>query len=1136
MNIKRVQTPNTINFELTSAKRRVLQLIVLSCFLLIGAHASTAATINVPADYPTIQAAVSASAPGDTIQVAAGTYTENLIINHRLILKGAGSGVDDSMNTIIVSAAANTPVITLTAGGDNATDRLVIQDLRIKGASGSSSHAGSGITLQIGVFGYLTFDNIAVVENSGHGIGINLFAPLNDIVILDSTLSQNGGSGFRAPASSTGINGLEVTNSHFDGNTDGGFTAYSFNLTNWNIKNSTFNDNVGPNVPYTGGYGMYIEGHIVQNINIDCSDFSRNIGMDENDLNVSAGLVFLPFTPGDMYSNITITHSKFDDNPLFGVLVQPGAGTLMENIALDCDAFERNGYGIFIFDPGVINGFSINHSNFVGNTIAGLENDNAATIDATKNWWGDPSGPSDSGPGAGDAIKNDWPGSGPVLFAPYRTTSSACPSACTPAPSINIVKKTNGTDNNVAPGLYLEVGSTVNWTYEVTNNGNVPLNNVTVMDNQGVIVTCPVANLADGESMTCTGSGAATAGQYTNIGTATGTLPTGQNVTASNPDNYFGLSPAISIVKLTNGTNNDTGTGPYVPVGSTVNWTYNVTNTGNVTLTNVAVTDNKIGAICTIGTLSPGAMASCTKSGTAVAGQYTNIGTATGKPPVGVNVTATNPDNYFGQAASISIVKKTNGTDNNVAPGPTVTVGSTVTWTYLVTNTGNVTLTGVAVTDNKVGAICTIGILAPGVTASCTKSGTAVAGQYTNIGTVTGKPPVGANVTASNPDNYFGQVSCPTAGTLTFSGNNVTSGTAGNIRTFSLNSLNVHASAFSRIRSSGTWNTAYIGAYTGGLGVTDTSEGNGSNNTHKTDNIGGRDNYVLLEFSEPVVVDRAFLDWVGADSDITVWIGTKMNPYTSHLTLSDALLSSLYTEVNATAGDTPVSRWADLNASQKSGNVVVIAAHTLDTSPEDAFKLSTLELLCPPPPVCAAGTFAFSSNTATSGTAGNIRTFTVNGVTVNVSAFSRADSGGGWATSYLGLYSGGLGVTDTSEGTGSNNTHKVDNLGGRNNYLLFEFSAPVVVDRAFLDIIGADSDLSAWIGTKTDPINNHLTLSDALLISLGSREDNAGSAAARWANINAGNVSGNVLVISAMVGDAAKNDAFKVSKLDVTCR
>ena len=38
-------------------------------------------------------------------------------------------------------------------------------------------------------------------------------------------------------------------------------------------------------------------------------------------------------------------------------------------------------------------------------------------------------------------------------------------------------------------------------------------------------------------------------------------------------------------------------------------------------------------------------------------------------------------------------------------PGLTVATGSTVTWAYTVTNTGNVALSNVSVTDNKIGAI-----------------------------------------------------------------------------------------------------------------------------------------------------------------------------------------------------------------------------------------------------------------------------------------------------------------------------------------------------------------------------------------------------------------------------------------------
>ena len=121
---------------------------------------------------------------------------------------------------------------------------------------------------------------------------------------------------------------------------------------------------------------------------------------------------------------------------------------------------------------------------------------------------------------------------------------------------------------------------------------------------------------------------------------------------------------------------------------------------------------------------------------------------------------------------------------------------------------------------------------------------------------------------------------------------------------------------------------------------------------------------------------------------------------------------------------------------------------------------------------------------------GNIRSYTVGGVTVKVSGFNRVDSNGAWSTSYLGVYSHGLGVTNFSEGNGSNDQHVVDNVGGNRDYLLFEFSTPIVVDKAYLDYIVGDSDMSAWIGTKTNPIANHNTLSDAFLTSLGTREDN----------------------------------------------
>jgi hypothetical protein len=74
--------------------------LVLS-FSLVTATPVAAATINVPSDYSTIQAAIDAATPGDTINVAAGTYIEQVVINKSLTLQGAGD------TTIIKPSAGN---------------------------------------------------------------------------------------------------------------------------------------------------------------------------------------------------------------------------------------------------------------------------------------------------------------------------------------------------------------------------------------------------------------------------------------------------------------------------------------------------------------------------------------------------------------------------------------------------------------------------------------------------------------------------------------------------------------------------------------------------------------------------------------------------------------------------------------------------------------------------------------------------------------------------------------------------------------------------------------------------------------------------------------------------------------------
>ena len=217
------------------------------------------------------------------------------------------------------------------------------------------------------------------------------------------------------------------------------------------------------------------------------------------------------------------------------------------------------------------------------------------------------------------------------------------------------------------------------------------------------------------------------------------------------------ISPAIDIDKSTNG-----GDGLTVETGSTVTWEYNVTNTGDVNLTNVVVSDDEEGTICTIPTLAAGASDTCEKNGTAEAGQYDNNGTVTADV-VGSAIIVSDWDvsSYFAETRSIRIEKSTNGMNADTGTGPQVLPGSEIIWEYVVTNTSNVTLTDINVTDDREGDICVIQSLAAGASHTCEANGTAIEGQYANIGTVTAMTPAGAPVTDSDPSHYLGNPDCP---------------------------------------------------------------------------------------------------------------------------------------------------------------------------------------------------------------------------------------------------------------------------------------------------------------------------------------------------------------------------------------
>ena len=160
------------------------------------------------------------------------------------------------------------------------------------------------------------------------------------------------------------------------------------------------------------------------------------------------------------------------------------------------------------------------------------------------------------------------------------------------------------------------------------------------------------------------------------------------------------VAAAVSIVKSTNGDDANDAPGPAIPVGSPVSWTYDVENVGLVTLVDLVVTDDQnVVVSCPSTTLEPERTMTCTASGTAVKGPYRNVGSVVGFPSIGgqtltVPVTAQDPSHYFGTQAGLTL-------DKTATPTTYDAVGDVISYSYLVTNTGNVTLTGVTVTRRQ---------------------------------------------------------------------------------------------------------------------------------------------------------------------------------------------------------------------------------------------------------------------------------------------------------------------------------------------------------------------------------------------------------------------------------------------------
>jgi uncharacterized repeat protein (TIGR01451 family) len=263
---------------------------------------------------------------------------------------------------------------------------------------------------------------------------------------------------------------------------------------------------------------------------------------------------------------------------------------------------------------------------------------------------------------------------------------------------LTLAKSGTLNDDDGTPGV--SAGDTIDYTFTVENTSDVTLTGIELDDPAATVTGGPISSLAAGalDNSTFTATYTLTqedvdSGSFTN----TATVTSSEGAVASDSDTQTWTAAAgISLDKRI------TQNAQYDAVGDVIQYAFDVTNTGNVTLAGpVLVTDGLTeDEACPAlgdGDLDVGETATCTASYTVTQadldnGSIQNTATATvdGQTSAPSSATAT-----AAQTQSVSLGTRVTAND------PYDAVGQIITFEFDVTNSGNVTLAGpVSVVDD----------------------------------------------------------------------------------------------------------------------------------------------------------------------------------------------------------------------------------------------------------------------------------------------------------------------------------------------------------------------------------------------------------------------------------------------------
>ncbi len=477
-----------------------------------------------------IQAAINAAQDGTTINVTAGTFDERLTIPsiHGLTLRGSGQG------TILKpsSAPAGAKIIDIT-GADVLIDGFAFDFLGVAGNRVAINCLDSSVT-----FHGNTFANLSASDAAGYYSEIMAYAKapgLSDStrarVVFENNVFVDAG---RVAVLAHYFVDLTVKNNVFVRTIDD--FGYAIELGSQAVGSIVGNVILGYDTPAlsdgSASGGIYIEncftstafggsGHVDKTVVVMLNTiFNNQVGIVAgNEWDGYAGDVDILVTAAQNWvlvnDNAGVQIADEDREDGSSVTYEASENTVSGNgigysiytygdgdvtVRITNDEITLNGIGVHVADyaagaSGSAYEVSIHGSSIVGNGEGIVDALDGITVDATLNWWGDPSGPSGEGSGLGDSV------SGNVLFSPWLGSD---PDGDAAAPGVQITGPVLIVVDDVGP---VPAGGYLDAAIEGANGPMLPYDDTILVQEGSFTASAPItaaATLASAGGATAT--------------------------------------------------------------------------------------------------------------------------------------------------------------------------------------------------------------------------------------------------------------------------------------------------------------------------------------------------------------------------------------------------------------------------------------------------------------------------------------------------------------------------------------------------------------------------------------------------------------------------------------------------------